>query len=79
MKRYFFNLFNDEETIDEEGQMFPDDDAAIACAKREVRNFAAESVSLYGHLILHHHMEVKTEQGVLVADISFGETIDVQE
>jgi hypothetical protein len=51
MPRYFFHVFNDEETRDEEGADLPDTPAAVRRAADEARILAAESIKEHGHLI----------------------------
>jgi len=79
MPRYFFNLFNDETTIDEEGLELPDDESAKARARDEARNFAAESIRHHGHLVLHHHIEVIRNDGVSVGVIGFGDVVEIRQ
>lgn len=57
MPRYCFHVFNDEQTVDEEGVELADQAAAMALAAAEARNLAAESVKIHSHLILRHRIE----------------------
>lgn len=78
MARYFFHVFNDEETRDEYGQEFPDFSAARASAQRDCLTLAAHSITEHGHLILHHRIDIEDFAGVTVDTISFGDVINVQ-
>lgn len=51
MPRYFFHVFNDEQTVDQEGVDLADQEGAMALAAAEARNLAAESVKIHSHLI----------------------------
>ena len=50
MARYYFHVFNDEQTHDDEGQEFPDVQAARDRAHYEIRKLAAHSIAEFGHL-----------------------------
>ena len=78
MARYFFNIYNDEETLDEEGLELPDASAALARAVDEVRNFAAESVKSHSHLVMHPRIEVVDADLRLVGTVRFGDVIEVR-
>ena len=62
MPRYFFHLFNDETTMDEEGKELPNDAAAFQHAADCARVMAAESVR-NGHLIIDHRIEITRADG----------------
>lgn len=79
MARYFFHLFNDEVTSDDEGTECPDDEAAIALAEEEVAIQAAESVRRHRHLVRSHHIVLANEAGDTVTTITFGDVVTVQE
>ena len=76
--RYFFNLFNDETTVDDEGQELAGLDAARTRAIREARVIACESVGK-GHLNLADRIEVLDEAGALVLTVTFAEAVEVHE
>ena len=78
MSRYFFNLYNDEISIDEEGVELADDDAAREWARREVRYQAAESVRQHAHLILSHKVVICNEAASEVETITFGDVVAVR-
>jgi len=78
MGRYYFNLFNDHDTIDEEGAELSDDDAAYEFARMEARNQAAVSVREHGHLILSHRIVVLNSERADIATVTFGDAVEVR-
>lgn len=78
MPRYFFHLFNDETTYDEEGTDLPGDEAARAYAALEVRNQASVSVLQHGHLVLSHRIDVVDAAGGAVATVRFGDVVKIE-
>ncbi|RYE04445.1 MAG: hypothetical protein EOP61_00545 [Sphingomonadales bacterium] len=76
MTRYYFHLYNDEITHDEEGMELADLDAAREWGRREVQYQAAESVKAHGHLILSHRLVI-CDAGGEVATITFGDVVRV--
>ncbi|HEX8300110.1 DUF6894 family protein [Sphingomonas sp.] len=79
MARYFFHLYNDEVTLDEEGSELPDDSAAIEWAKREVRFEASESIKRHAHLVRSHHIVVEDQTRREVGTVGFGDVISVRD
>lgn len=79
MTRYYFHLYNDEVTRDEEGSELPDDSAAIEWAKREVRFEAGESVKRHAHLVRSHRIVVEDETGREIGSVDFGDVIQVRD
>jgi len=78
MERYFFHVFNDEETRDEDGQEFPDLAAARASAERDCVSLAAHSITEHGHLVLHHRIDIEDAAGASVGTVRFSDVVDVQ-
>lgn len=78
MQRYFFHIYNDSDTPDEEGLELADASAAIARGTVEARNLAAESITQHGHLILSHRIEIVDETGTTVAVVRFGDAVTIQ-
>ena len=74
--RYFFHLFNDETTLDEDGKDLPDDSSALQDAAATARIMAADSVS-GGHLVLNHRVEVTCDDGREVGTVYFGDVVKV--
>jgi len=76
MTRYFFHLYNDEISRDEEGIELADLDAARDSARREVQYQAAESVKAHGHLIRSHRIVICDANGELET-ITFGDVVTI--
>lgn len=62
MPRFYFHIFNDEDTVDDEGLELPDSAAAREAALEEARVLVCESIRR-GHLNLEHRIEVEDERG----------------
>jgi hypothetical protein len=77
MPRFYFNVFNDEVTLDDEGADLADLAAARKRAVVEARLFAAESIVARGHLVLTHHIEIASDEGALET-VTFGDAIEIQ-
>ncbi len=77
MPRYFFNIYNDDVTIDDEGVELADVPAARSYAVVGARSLIVESVGL-GHLTRHHRIEIKDESGGLLETVRFDEAIDIK-
>jgi hypothetical protein len=77
MPRFYFYIYNDEVTHDEEGRELADADAAEAHAITAVRSLACESVSK-GHLDLRHRIEVADVGGSVVRTVTFGDAVEVR-
>lgn len=78
MARFYFHLFNDVTSVDEEGADLPSESAAMQRAKANAREMAAESVR-DGHLVLSHRIDVGNELGDTIATIRFGDVVQVRE
>jgi hypothetical protein len=77
MPRFFFHVFNDDVTLDDEGLVLIDKDAAEACAIKSARDLACSSVRV-GKLDLDHRIEVNDEDGNRILTITFGDAIKVE-
>jgi hypothetical protein len=78
MVRYFFHVFNDEETRDEVGQLFADLAAARLSAERDCVELAVESITEYRHLIMHHRIEIEDATGTTMSTVRFSDVIEVR-
>ena len=76
MPRYFFNLYNDVDSTDEEGREWPDLDSARRAAVEDARHMAAESLR-HGHLNLSHFVEVTVENRQVLFKVTFGEVVTI--
>lgn len=77
MPRYFFHLYNDLIVMDEEGQEFPDLDAARANGAKEAREMMVETVT-EGRINFSHRIDIADESGAVVASVSFGDAVRVE-
>ena len=77
MPHYYFNVYNDDVTLDPEGAELADEHAAQAYAVKEVRHLAAETV-LHGHLTAHHRVEVVDENQKLLHTVRFDEGVQIR-
>jgi hypothetical protein len=78
MPRFYFHLFNDITSIDEEGVELPNAAVAVQRAKENARYMAAQSV-LQGHLILDHRLEVADEHGKTIETVHFRDVVEVKQ
>jgi hypothetical protein len=78
MRRYYFHLYNDETSLDEEGTVLPNEAVALQKAADQARAMAAQSVS-DGHLVLHHRIDVVEDKGEKVGTVRFGNVVEIQE
>jgi hypothetical protein len=76
--RFYFHLFNDMTSIDEEGAVLPNAAVALQKGATIAREMAAESVR-EGHLVLDHRIEVADEQGETVGVIRFADVVQVKQ
>jgi len=76
--RYFFDLHNDIEALDEEGVELPNMNAALARAMREARTMIQVSVADTGRIDLRHHIDVRDESGAIVHVMHFADAVTVQ-
>jgi hypothetical protein len=77
MPYFYFHLFNDITSIDEEGADLPTTDAAMQRAATTAREMAAESVR-EGHLVLDHRIELANDAGQTIAKVRFGEVVKIE-
>ena len=76
MPHYYFNLFDDDVTIADEGLPFDDDAAAMEHAVAEARAIAADAV-LQGRFVGSHYIEVREERRGVVGRVRFDEAVEV--
>jgi hypothetical protein len=77
MPRYFFDLHNDVDALDDEGKELPDFDAAKANALREVRTMLQASIAETGRIDLRHHIDVRDESGAILYVMHFEDAVTV--
>ena len=76
MPLYYFNIYNDDVTLDEEGAELADEHAARAYAVKAVRELAAET-ALHGHLVGHHRVEYVDASQNPVGEVRFDEAVKI--
>jgi hypothetical protein len=76
LPRFRFHLYNDEETQDLEGRLFPDLHAARAEAVRSARAIMASELTSKGEISLRHWIEIETEEGDMHI-VTFGDTVRI--
>ena len=77
MPRYFFHLYNDVISMDEEGVDLPDLEAAHANGIREAREMMVETVG-EGRINFSHRIDIADESGAVVDSVTFGEAVAVE-
>jgi hypothetical protein len=78
MPLYFFDLHNDMDASDSEGQELSDLPAAKRLALKEARQMIAASVTEQGRIDLRHNIQVRDESGAIVHCIEFEDAVSVQ-
>ena len=76
MPLYYFNIYNDDMTLDDEGVVLADEHAARAHAGKAVRSLAADT-ALHGHLIGHHRVEYVDAGQNPLGEIRFDEAVEI--
>jgi hypothetical protein len=76
MPRYFFDLFDEHHTIDEEGRTLANDAAAEATALHCARHLASASV-LEGLLDRSHYIACRNATGEKLFAVTFGDAVRV--
>jgi hypothetical protein len=76
--RFFFHLFDDMTSIDEEGKELPSFDHAHAEAVAQAREIACAEVT-HGHLHLSHRIEIAEADGTVVDTVWFRDVIQVHD
>jgi hypothetical protein len=75
--RYFFSVYDDVISHDEEGIELPNEAAARLQALIGARDIIAAQVKR-GYLVRSHWIDVSDEQGEVLFSVSFGESIDIK-
>jgi hypothetical protein len=75
--RYFFNLYDDLVSIDDEGKEFPSLEAARRNAMHEAREMACAQV-VAGHVNFAHRIEIADEAGEVLETVHFGDAVQVR-
>jgi hypothetical protein len=78
MPLYYFHVYNDDITLDDEGAELADEHAALARAIKEARVLAAETVR-NGHLTTDHRIEVVDADQNPIGTVTFGEAVEIRD
>jgi hypothetical protein len=76
--RYFFDLHNGMDVLDEEGKELPDLEAAKGTALAEVREMILASIADNSELDLCHYVQVRDEGGAIVYVMRFEDAVTVK-
>jgi hypothetical protein len=74
---YYFNLYNDDITLDDEGAELADAQAARAHAIKAARSVAAETVSK-GHFDGRHRIDIEDADHAAVGSVRFDEAVEIR-
>lgn len=77
MPKFFFHIFDDAVSRDEDGIELADARAARQTALEGARALICDQVKT-GQLKLHHRIEVEDEQGGPVLALTFGDAIRIE-
>ncbi|HYI40392.1 MAG TPA: hypothetical protein VE053_08750 [Allosphingosinicella sp.] len=77
MPHYFFHLYNDIVTMDEEGVDLPDLEAAHANGIREAREMMLETVA-QGRINFSHRIDVADELGAVIDSVLFADAVRIE-
>jgi hypothetical protein len=75
--RFFFHLYDDLVSLDDEGAELADAGAARSKAVRDAREIACAEV-LEGHLNRKHRIEVVDESDSIIAIVEFGDAVKLE-
>lgn len=75
--RYYFHLYNGGQTLDEEGLLLQDMNAAWDNAIRNIRDLMKEDL-VNGLISLGHRIEITDEYGRILRTVSFKEAVTVE-
>lgn len=79
MPRYYFNVYNDEITIDEEGSECADSVAARQHAIMSAREIACENIRATGGFCRADHIVIMDKDKNEIARVQFGDAITVRD
>lgn len=77
MPLYYFNVYNDDISIDPEGAFLADTHAARAYAVKAVRGLASHTV-LSGHLTVSHRVEIVDAEQNPIESVRFDEAVEIR-
>ena len=77
MAVFYFDVYNDDITLDEEGVELVDEQAAHARAIKEARALAADTVQR-GHFVRHHRIDIRDENHTTIGSVRFDEAVEIR-
>ena len=77
MPHYYFNIYDDDLTLDEEGIVLANEHAARAYAVKGVRELAA-ATALNGHFVGHHRVEYVDIAQNPLGEVRFDEAVEIR-
>lgn len=77
MPRYYLNIYNDADVLDEEGMEFPDLAAAKQEAIRGARGMMADHLLEGRPITLDHRIEIADANGTVLVKIPFRELVTI--
>lgn len=77
MPRYFFHVYDDLITRDQDGIDFPDAEAACAAAVAGAREMMCDQL-MKGRLCLYHCIEVEDARGKAILTLPFGDAVRIE-
>lgn len=78
MPRYYFNLYDDIITHDDEGIDLPNEAAARLQALKGARDIIASQVR-HGYFIRSHWIDVADDQGRILFQVKFADAVEVKD
>jgi hypothetical protein len=78
MPRYFFDLYNEMNVRDDEGQEFPDLETAKSQALKQVRKLIGGLIVENGRIDLLHHLKLRDEAGNVVHRVEFDDAVSFE-
>jgi hypothetical protein len=75
MPRFYFHLYDDIQTLDEEGRAYPAFEAALTAAFVAARALAAEQVAREGRVVASHRIDLADERQRVLDSVYFGDAV----
>ena len=77
MPKFYFNIFDDLNFIDDEGEDCADVNAALAHATGIARHLAVQTVWL-GHLTTSHRVEIVDNNREVIDSVTVGDAVEIR-
>lgn len=78
MPRFRFHLYNDVETMDPVGRIFPDFDSAHVDAIQNARELMAADITGKGEINIGHWIELEDEEGE-ISVVAFRDAVTIHD